>query len=267
MKLTNLARFTALDFQMMVLGCLLVYGVGWLSFDVSLLMIAVLFGSCLGVQYGMSRYMGVVFHVKSCLVTGLSLSILLRSSDVSLAVMAGVIAIGSKFILRDRQGHIFNPANLALTVLIFGTEAVWVAPGQWGHAVLLVFAFTSAAWLVLSKAGRVDMAVYFLASYGGLLVLRALYLGDPLTLPLHAMQSGALLLFSFFMITDPQTTPKHSKERFCFALSVASLAMVFQFGLYIQAGFIYGLTITSFLWAVLRNINLKQGHYHDAHTS
>jgi len=36
---------------------------------------------------------------------------------------------------------------------------------------------------------------------------RSLYVGEPLTIPFHRLESGALLLFTFFMISDPKTTP------------------------------------------------------------
>jgi Na+-translocating ferredoxin:NAD+ oxidoreductase RnfD subunit len=78
--------------------------------------------------------------------------------------------------------------------------------------------------MVLNAARRGDVALFFLACHGGLLVARALWLGDPLTIPLHQMQSGSLLIFAFFMITDPRTTPDARLGRFVFALAVALLA-------------------------------------------
>ena len=54
-------------------------------------------------------------------------------------------------------------------------------------------------------------------------------LGDPLAIPLHQLQSGSLLIFTFFMISDPRTTPDSRLGRFIFALAVAALAHYLAF--------------------------------------
>ncbi len=43
------------------------------------------------------------------------------------------------------------------------------------------------------------------------------------------MQSGALLIFAFFMISDPRTSPDSRLGRFLFAASVAVLAHYMTF--------------------------------------
>jgi enediyne biosynthesis protein E5 len=46
------------------------------------------------------------------------------------------------------------------------------------------------------------------------------------------LQSGALLLFAFFMISDPMTITNRQIGRLMFAASVAALAFVWQFVLF-----------------------------------
>ena len=75
---------------------------------------------------------------------------------------------------------------------------------------------------MLHAARRSDVAIFFLGSHAALLVARALWLGDPLIIPLHQLQSGSLLIFSFFMISDPRTTPDSRLGRFIFAAAVAA---------------------------------------------
>ena len=36
---------------------------------------------------------------------------------------------------------------------------------------------------------------------------RSWWLGEPLAIPLHRLENGALLIFAFFMVSDPKTTP------------------------------------------------------------
>jgi len=47
-----------------------------------------------------------------------------------------------------------------------------------------------------SVPARADVALSLLGFYVGFLVLRALWLGDPLTIPLHQVESGTLVIFS-----------------------------------------------------------------------
>ncbi|MEL6318404.1 MAG: RnfABCDGE type electron transport complex subunit D, partial [Pseudomonadota bacterium] len=57
---------------------------------------------------------------------------------------------------------------------------------------------------------------------------RAAWLGDPLAIPLHQMQSGALSVFAFFMISDPATTPRARGARLVHAALVAALGFALQ---------------------------------------
>ena len=82
-------------------------------------------------------------------------------------------------------------------------------------------------------------------SYAALVFGRALWLGDPLAIPLHQMQSGALLVFAFFMISDPKTTPDARAGRLLYAAIVATVDFSIQFGLHNSAGIILALVFTA----------------------
>jgi Na+-transporting NADH:ubiquinone oxidoreductase subunit NqrB len=62
------------------------------------------------------------FDPLSPLVTSLSLTSLLRTDIEAFAILAAALAISSKFLLRYRGKHIFNPANFALVTMIFATK-------------------------------------------------------------------------------------------------------------------------------------------------
>jgi Na+-translocating ferredoxin:NAD+ oxidoreductase RnfD subunit len=85
------------------------------------------------------------------------------------------------------------------------------------------------AIVVLQAARRADIAIFFLASHAALLGARALWLGDPVAIPLHQMQSGSLLIFAFFMISDPRTSPNSRLGRLAFAFAVAATAHYLAF--------------------------------------
>ena len=181
--------------------------------------------SALATQAACARWFGLPgLDLRSPLITGLSLSLLLRADTAWLFALAGVIAIGSKFLLRLNGKHIFNPAGFAIVVLLFAAPGVWISPGQWGTNIWFAALLTFLAILVLQAARRSDIAIFFLGSHATLLFVRARWLGDPAAIPLHQLQSGALLIFTFFMISDPRTSPDSRLGRFLFALAVALLA-------------------------------------------
>jgi len=153
----------------------------------------------------------------------------LRANAPWLPALAGVLAIASKFTLRFDGKHIWNPAGFAIVVLLMISNDVWISPGQWGASIWLASLLVFFAILVLQAAQRSDIALFFLGSHATLLVARALWLGDPLTIPLHQLQSGSLLIFAFFMISDPRTAPDSRAGRFLFAFAVAALAHYLAF--------------------------------------
>ena len=97
----------------------------------------------------------------------------------------------------------------------------------------------------MTRAKRADVALAFLGTFVALVFLRALYLGDPWSIPLKQMQSGAILLFAFFMISDPRTTPDARAWRIAYGAAVALLAAYLVFVRYVPEGLIYALFLAS----------------------
>jgi enediyne biosynthesis protein E5 len=220
----------ARHFQIAALSTLLAFNLGWLDFGAQPINSAAAIVAALATQALCTRAFALPhLDFRSPLITGLSLSLLLRTNDPWLSALAAVIAIGSKFLLRIDGKHVFNPAGFAIVVLLFTTPGVWISPGQWGSTVWLATLIVFFAILVLSAAQRVDIAICFLVSHAVLLLARAWWLGDPLAIPLHQLESGSLLIFSFFMISDPRTTPDSRLGRLVFAMSVALLAHYLAF--------------------------------------
>lgn len=219
-------------YQIASLSTLLLYGLLWLHFDVSAWQITLTIGTALLTQYAGTRLTQLPsFDPRSALISALSLCLLLRTNDLVVAVLASFLAVGSKFVLRWKDKHLFNPTNLALaTILASGLG--WISPGQWGQVAWFGFLTACLGSLVVTRAARADITLAFLTFYVGLLVTRALWLGDPLTIPLHQIESGALLIFAFFMISDPKTTPDSRTGRIVFAFIVALVALYVQFDLF-----------------------------------
>ena len=230
--LTRALRFALSDarhLQILALSGLLAINFVGIDFGARPLPSALALAASLLTQVVCSKLAKVPLDLRSPLITGLSLSLLLRADEPLLHAAAGTIAIASKFLLRIDGKHVFNPAGFAIVALLMVFGGMWISPGQWGtelwFAALLVFL----AIMVLRAARRVDIAAYFLASHAALLFARAAWLGDPWAIPLHQLQSGSLLIFAFFMISDPRTSPNTALGRFLFACAVAALAHYLAF--------------------------------------
>ena len=220
-------------YQIAVLTSLVTFGGLVLDFGIRWQNAVSIVSTALAVQYVGTLYARLPrFDPLSPLITSLSLTLLLRTDEPAIAALAAVIAIGSKFLIRFRNKHVFNPANVALVTLMLASDHAWISSGQWGSAAIGAFSLACLGFLVLTRAKRAETTVAFLVIYAGLLYGRALWLGDPLAIPLHQLQNGALLIFAFFMISDPKTTPDTAWGRVLFAAFVAILAFTIQFVYY-----------------------------------
>lgn len=232
-------------YQIGVLSSLILLGLFHFSFQLPWWHVVGCIGSTLVTQFFADRMVGRRFDVRSPLISALSLTILLRTGSVWLSIGAGVLAVASKYLIRLNGKHIFNPANFGLVVMALAFTGAWISPGQWGAAPIFAILLAGLGGAVTGKAKRWDVSVAFLVFYGGLVFGRALWLGDPLAIPIHQLQSGALLIFAFFMISDPKTTPDARKGRIVYAALVAVVGFTIQFGFYNAAGIILALILTA----------------------
>ncbi len=233
-------------YQIAVLASLLVYGVLALDFEISAGRAAAIVVTALTAQFASTRLWGAPrFDPRSALISGLSLCLLVRTNSIVLALAAAVIAVASKFLIQFKHKHLFNPTNIAIVSLMVLTGQVWVSPGQWGNVAFFAFLMACLGGLVVNRAKRSDVTYAFIAFYMALVFGRSIWLGEPLTIPAHRLQNGALLLFTFFMISDPRTTPNSRAGRIIFAFLVACGAWFIQFRLFRTNGPLWSLAICS----------------------
>ncbi len=230
--------------QIAVLSGLAIWGALALDFGTDTLTALAVVLTALATEWVGSRFRGRRFDPRSPLISALSLVLLLRADAWWLGPVAAVLAVGSKFAIQRDGKHVFNPTNIALVALLLLTDRVWISPGQWGGGALLAAALVGAACWVLPRA-RGDVTLAFITFWGGALVARAVWLGDPLTIPMHQLQNGGLLLFAGFMISDPKTLPDTRAGRILFAALVAALAYWLRFAHYEPDALLYALAASA----------------------
>ena len=231
--------------QIAAQSLLLLLELFWLDFGPSPAQAFVFIAGTQAVEAARARLTGEPANWKSALSTGLSLSLLLRTHEPLLWIAACVLGVGSKYLFRVNGKHLFNPSAFAIVALLLGTPLVWVSPGQWGTELWLAALALSMGCLILSRVARLDISAAFFATHAALLFLRAWMLGDPTAIPIHQLQSGSVLIFGLFMLTDPRSTPDSGAGRLVFGAVVAALAHVLLFRLQIREGMFYALILVS----------------------
>ena len=238
-------------YQILVLTSLLAFGMIAQAFEISITQIAAIMITALGTQWLGSTLFAIRTDLKSPLITALSLSLLLRADGIMPLMIAAAIAIGSKFLFRIKGKHLFNPANFGIVVVVLLMGSAWTTPGQWGTAIWFAALLAGVGMFVTYRAARIDVPLIFLATFTILIFIRALWLGDPLSIPLLRLQNGALILFAFFMISDPKTTPDTFWGRMIFATGAAILAYIMTYHFYLNDGLFYALAIMTLIRPIM----------------
>ncbi len=163
--------------------------------------------------------------IPSLLISSFGLSLLLKTNLVWVAILAAVVSIVSKYIIRIKGKHIFNPSALGIVVAVFFTGNAWISPGQWGSGAVIMFGVCCFGFIVTTRVQKLDVSLAFLGTFAALLFARQIiYLGWPMDHFIQSVSTGSLLLFSFFMITDPKTTPNHLVVRIIWSAAIAAIA-------------------------------------------
>src|SRR5258708_18093370 len=183
---------------------MLVYGMGWLEFDVTLDRVVLVLATVLATQWIGDRLTGgpapFGSSARSALISGLSLCLLLRTNRADLAVLAAIVTIGGKFLLRVNGKHVYNPTNGGVVAMLLLTHQVWVSPGPWGAAAFFAALMAWARSLVVHPAARADVTCAFIGCYCAPPFGRSFYVGEPVTIPLHRLGRGGPPLFTLFLI-------------------------------------------------------------------
>ena len=170
----------------------------------------------------------VLNSLRSAAITALGLCLLLRGNSYQTMILAGSLAIASKFLFRWHGKHFFNPANFGIIAALILTNDAWVSPGQWGTDWWYLLLFAGTGGIVLKKVGRWDTSAAFFLTYAGLELLRDVWLGWTGDVWLHQLSSGSLLLFALFMLTDPRSIPNALAGRLVWAIAIALLTFILQ---------------------------------------
>lgn len=238
-------------YQILFLGTLLSAGVLARDFTLRWEQMVLTFAAGIATQTFAMQRLGLKRGYLSAVVTCFGLSILLRADSLWVHPLIAAIAIGSKLVIRVNGKHLYNPANLGVICGLTLLPGAWISPGQWGHDLAAAVWFVVLGAVVTSRARRWDISWTFVSIFLGMVLLRVLWLGQNPAVFWHQLGNGALLLFTFFMISDPMTIPNHRYARFIYALIVASVAIYWQYGMFKPNALVWSLFFCTLLVPLL----------------
>jgi Na+-transporting NADH:ubiquinone oxidoreductase subunit NqrB len=170
-------------------------------------------------------------HPASAYITGISVGILLRSPAYWTYALCAALSITSKYALRFRNRHIWNPSNFGICAMLFlAADSVAGLSIQWGNnlASLLVIWFLGS--VIVWRARRFNITATYVVSFIALSFLRSWITGDPWQSEISPITGPMYQLFIFFMITDPRTTVRSRAGQCIVAFAVALVEFFMRLG-------------------------------------
>jgi Na+-translocating ferredoxin:NAD+ oxidoreductase RnfD subunit len=169
-------------------------------------------------------FFGKWLNLASAYITGISVGILVRSPAYWPYALCSLISIMSKYVLRVKGRHIWNPSNFGIAVLLFlAPETMAVLSIQWGNNYWSLLVIWILGSIIIWRARRFHISATYVVSFFLFAFLRSWITGDPWQAEVAPITGPMYQLFVFFMITDPKTTLRTRTGQcivaFCVALA------------------------------------------------
>jgi Na+-transporting NADH:ubiquinone oxidoreductase subunit NqrB len=162
-------------------------------------------------------------NLASAYITGISVGILVRSPAFWPYAVCAVVSIMSKYVLRVKGRHIWNPSNFGISVLLFlAPEVVASLSIQWGNYLLPMVVIWILGSVIIWRVRRFHITGTYVACFIVFAFLRSYITGSPWPSEIAPLTGPMYQLFIFFMITDPKTTVR-SKFWQCVVVSLVAL--------------------------------------------
>ena len=175
---------------------------------------------------------GRVVNLLSAYISGISLTLLIKPQGGLLwpFALGGFLAISSKYVLRYRDNHLWNPTNFAIcALLLLVPDRVSVLSHQFGNDLTTNLVIWIFGLIIAARVGVLHITLTYVASFLLLNSVRALALGQPVLAEIAPITGPMYQLFIFFMITDPRTVVKGRQRQILVAVLIAVMETLIRF--------------------------------------
>ena len=182
--------------------------------------------------------MGKWPHLASAYITGISVGILIRSPAFWPYALCSLISITSKYALRWKGRHLWNPSNFGICVLLFlAPESVAALSVHWGNNAWAMIVIWILGAAIIWRVRRFHICAAYVLSFLAFSFVRSAVAGAPLLAEVAPITGPMYQLFVFFMITDPRTTVSTKNGQIAVAVAVAFVEMLLRFERIVHAPF------------------------------
>jgi Na+-translocating ferredoxin:NAD+ oxidoreductase RnfD subunit len=190
-------------------------------------------GVCVATEAVLSWFdRGKVVNLLSAYISGISLTLLVKPQGSALWPFAvgAVLAISSKYVLRYRDNHLWNPTNFAVSaLLLLAADRVSVLSHQFGNDVTTNLVIWIFGLIIVARVGVLHITLTYVISFFILNSLRAFALGMPILPEIAPITGPMYQLFIFFMITDPRTIVRGRRKQIVVAVLIALMETLIRF--------------------------------------
>ena len=175
---------------------------------------------------------GRIVNLLSAYVSGISLTLLIKPQGGALwpFALGGFLAISSKYVLRYRDHHLWNPTNFAISALLLAApDRVSVLSHQFGNDLTTNLVIWIFGLVIAARVGALHITLTYLVSFLVLNSVRAAVVGMPVLPEIAPITGPMYQLFLFFMITDPRTVVRGRRQQIAVAVLIALAETMIRF--------------------------------------
>lgn len=177
-------------------------------------------------------------HLASAYISGISVGILVRSPFLWPYALASLISITSKYVLRVKGRHLWNPSNFGVSAELFLAPAtVSLLSIQWGNTLWPMVVIWLLGTVIVWRVGRLHISATYVASFLVFSFVRAAITGNPWLANVAPITGPMYQLFIFFMVTDPRTTVRPKWAQCVVVVLVAFVEMLLRLAEVVYAPF------------------------------
>jgi Na+-translocating ferredoxin:NAD+ oxidoreductase RnfD subunit len=180
-------------------------------------------------------------HPASAYTSGISVGILVRGPLLWPFAFCSALSILSKYVLRVKGRHLWNPSNFGLCVLFFpaayGVFDVAPLNTQWGNNMWPMLVIWGVGLYTIWKVKRFHITGTYIVAFIAFAALRTAITGDSFWAEVAPLTGPMYQLFALFMITDPVTTVSSKKGEMGVTVLIAVVELFLRLAEFVAAPF------------------------------
>jgi enediyne biosynthesis protein E5 len=193
--------------------------------------------TAIGLEFALGRlFWGKWPHPASAYISGISIGMLVRSPAIWPYALCSLISITSKYVLRTKDRHIWNPSNFGICAMLFlAPFSVASLSIQWGNELWPMAVVWALGSVIIYRLKRFHICATYVISFIALAYVRSIFTGHPFLAEVAPITGPMYQLFVFFMITDPKTTVQSRWGQCVVAFCVALAEMILRLNQIVHA--------------------------------